>query len=113
MEHKYIIIFLTIILILLIIYYEFCFKNIVFEKFETINSRWDDKISLQVLRDMLGIFFNEQDKSFNIPGGLSVREIVPAIGNLSTSPTQRLMITCKFKKGTNDGRLQLEAAVLS
>jgi hypothetical protein len=110
MEHKYIILFLTIILILIIFYYEYCYKNIVLEKFET--GRWDDDIGLQVLRDMLGVFFDNEKKSFNIPGGISVKEIAPAFYNISSGPQNRLIYIGKFKKGSVDGRLQYEAALL-
>ena len=91
MEHKYIILFLTIILILIVFYYEYCYKNIVLEKFES--GRWDDDIGLQVLRDMLGIFLIVLKTL--IPG-LSVKELVQVV---IYQCSLQIIILGKFKKG--------------
>ena len=107
MEHKYIIFFLIKILILIIIYYEYCYKNIVMEKFEVQLGKWDNVIGLQILRDMMGIFFDESKKTFNIPGGISVKELVPALANIST-PQQRDGYMVKLRPGKDPEKIAID-----
>lgn len=81
MNHILIIILSYLSLVFVFCFYEYYYKKKFFktlEKFEN-NSNWDDRIGLQVLRDMLGIFFDESKKSFIIPGGLSVSNFIPVL----------------------------------
>jgi hypothetical protein len=102
MEHKYIIFLFYIILIGFSIYYEYFYKNIVKEKFEIELGKWDNVIGLQVLRDMLGIFFDGPKRTFNIPGGISVRELVPSVAKLNYKPSYDTAFIGKFKGGNDN-----------
>ena len=95
---------LIIILVYLAVFFGFCFheyyyKKNILEKFEN-DDNWDDRIGMQVLRDMLGIFFNEQNKTFNIPGGLSVSRFFPVYGTWPSN--NRVFSSVEFTRGTLD-----------
>jgi hypothetical protein len=85
MNHILIIILLYLAINFVSCFYEYYYEKKILENLKNLENfekvtnlgGWDDKISMQVLRDMLGIFFNESEKTFNIPGGLSVRILYP------------------------------------
>jgi hypothetical protein len=109
MNHILIIILFYLALVFGFCFYEYYYKKKILEKFEN-NGNWDDKIGLQVLRDMLGVFFNESEKSFNIPGGLSVQTFFPVYED---NPAQRSLVALQFQRGTLDNGTRMRYNVLS
>jgi hypothetical protein len=76
------------------------------EKFEIELGKWDNVIGLQVLRDMLGVFFDGPKRTFNIPGGISVSELVPSVAKLNYKGGYDTSFLGKFKSG--GGKLAFE-----
>jgi hypothetical protein len=109
MNHILIIILVYLALVFSYCFYEYYYKRKIIENFEN-NSNWDDKISLQVLRDILGVFFNESEKTFNIPGGLSVSRFFPA---LEISDGGRTLVGLEFARGTLDNGTRMRYTLMS